>query len=212
VSTAPPVRVSVCTPHPIVLAGVVTLLLRHPDRVRLVTPGEPCDVVLYDVMALVDGDDTALRELLRGSGATVLALSHLLRPDLGATALALGVDGVVPLGVDEAGLMAAVVNRPAPPVAAARGAGLTLREEDVLRLVAAGRRNQEIADALFLSINSVKSYLRAAYRKVGATSRSSAVAWALRHGLGADRDAVLRPAHPASSSPCDSTVSRSSVR
>ncbi len=41
----------------------------------------------------------------------------------------------------------------------------------------------ESADRVFISINSVKTYIRSAYRKIGVTSRSQAVAWGLRNGL-----------------------------
>ena len=50
-------------------------------------------------------------------------------------------------------------------------------------LVAAGLSNKEIAEQLYLSINSIKTYIRSAYRRIGAASRSEAVLWALRHGL-----------------------------
>ena len=55
-----------------------------------------------------------------------------------------------------------------------------------LRLIARGLSNKEIADQLYLSLNTVKSRIRAAYRRLGLTSRSQAVAWAIRHGLGSD--------------------------
>jgi DNA-binding CsgD family transcriptional regulator len=61
--------------------------------------------------------------------------------------------------------------------------GLTDREATILGLVAAGLSNQEIAGALFLSINSVKTYIRLSYRKIGARSRSEAVLWATRHDV-----------------------------
>jgi DNA-binding NarL/FixJ family response regulator len=64
-------------------------------------------------------------------------------------------------------------------------ARLTCREVDVLGLIAAGHTNAEIAASLHLSINSVKSYVRSAYRKIGATSRSQAVLWGIAEGLGA---------------------------
>jgi len=64
-------------------------------------------------------------------------------------------------------------------------AGLTLREADVLDLIAAGQSNAEIAATLHVSINSVKSYVRSSYRKIGATSRSQAVLWGIAQGLGA---------------------------
>jgi len=60
---------------------------------------------------------------------------------------------------------------------------LTNREVDVVTLVTNGLSNQEIADRLYLSINSVKTYIRSAYRKIGATSRSQAVIWGVRNGM-----------------------------
>ena len=49
-------------------------------------------------------------------------------------------------------------------------------------LIAAGLSNHEIASATGLSINSIKSYIRGAYRKIHVTTRSQAVLWAVRHG------------------------------
>jgi DNA-binding NarL/FixJ family response regulator len=60
---------------------------------------------------------------------------------------------------------------------------LTDRETAVLALIAQGRSNQEIAEDLSLSINSIKSYIRVAYRKIDVSSRSQAVLWGVRHGL-----------------------------
>jgi len=48
--------------------------------------------------------------------------------------------------------------------------------------------NPEIAQDHYLSINSVKTYVRSAYRKIGATNRASAILWALRHGLAGGPD------------------------
>ena len=60
---------------------------------------------------------------------------------------------------------------------------LTQRELDVLGLIAGGRSNAEIAETLFVSINSVKTYIRGAYRKIGVERRAQAVLWAEQHGL-----------------------------
>ena len=46
-----------------------------------------------------------------------------------------------------------------------------------------GHSNQEIADALFLSINSVKTYIRSTYRKIDVTSRGQAIVWAIQNGF-----------------------------
>ena len=62
-------------------------------------------------------------------------------------------------------------------------AGLSAREADVLRLVAAGRSNREIAAALVLSAKTVENHLARIYAKVGAENRASATAFAVRHGL-----------------------------
>lgn len=77
--------------------------------------------------------------------------------------------------------------RVAPPVAPGNPAaiaslGLTPREVEVLGLLAAGRSNKEIARALGVSPNTVKTHLARLFAKLGATSRTGAAARA--HELG----------------------------
>ena len=60
---------------------------------------------------------------------------------------------------------------------------LTVRERETLALIATGRSNDEIAQEMRISLNSVKSYIRSAYRKTGVQSRSQAVLWAVTHGV-----------------------------
>ena len=60
--------------------------------------------------------------------------------------------------------------------------GLTLRESQVLALITHGMTNLEIAEATYLSINSVKTYIRTAYRKIGVSRRSQAVVWGMTNG------------------------------
>ena len=62
-------------------------------------------------------------------------------------------------------------------------AGLSRRESEVLRLIAAGRTNREIAEALFLSVRTVERHITNVYAKIGARGRADATAFALRHGL-----------------------------
>ncbi|MGD9891787.1 MAG: LuxR C-terminal-related transcriptional regulator, partial [Dehalococcoidia bacterium] len=73
---------------------------------------------------------------------------------------------------------------PADPAARYPG-GLSAREAEVLRLVAAGRTNKEIAAALVLSVSTVQNHLVTIYRKIDARNRADATAFALRHGLAA---------------------------
>lgn len=80
----------------------------------------------------------------------------------------------------------AVWNRPVPPPgnpAAVASLGLTPREAEVLALLAAGKANKEIARALGVSPNTVKTHLARLYEKLGATSRTAAIAQARGHGI-----------------------------
>jgi DNA-binding NarL/FixJ family response regulator len=61
--------------------------------------------------------------------------------------------------------------------------GLTAREVEVLRLLAAGRTSREIAEALVLSVRTVDRHLANIYAKIGAANRAEAAAFAVRHGL-----------------------------
>jgi len=67
--------------------------------------------------------------------------------------------------------------RPALP------AGLSEREIEVLRLVAAGKSNREIGETLVLSINTVNRHVSHIFEKTGAQNRAEATAFALRHAL-----------------------------
>ena len=61
--------------------------------------------------------------------------------------------------------------------------GLTPREVEVLRQLARGLSNAQIAEALVVSLLTVKAHLRSIYSKLGVTSRSAATRYALDHHL-----------------------------
>jgi DNA-binding NarL/FixJ family response regulator len=93
------------------------------------------------------------------------------------------------LTIDEARTEAALVAtdwQPAPPPpldGAAAALGLTPRELEVVRLVAAGRSNREIADALFVSVPTVKRHLTTVLGKLDLPSRSALNTYAHEHRL-----------------------------
>lgn len=60
---------------------------------------------------------------------------------------------------------------------------LTAREQEVLRLLASGNTNKDIAQALFISEKTVKSHLSSIFRKLNVTRRLQAILYALRRGL-----------------------------
>jgi DNA-binding NarL/FixJ family response regulator len=70
-----------------------------------------------------------------------------------------------------------------PDRAALPAAALTEREIDVVRAVAGGRTNQEIAAELFVAVSTVKTHLGAAQAKLGVRNRVEVAAWAWRAGL-----------------------------
>jgi DNA-binding CsgD family transcriptional regulator len=60
---------------------------------------------------------------------------------------------------------------------------LSARELEVLRLLAAGRSNQQIAEALVISSSTVAKHVSSIFNKTGAANRTEAAAYALRHGI-----------------------------
>jgi non-specific serine/threonine protein kinase len=72
---------------------------------------------------------------------------------------------------------------PAVPASPLAALGLSNREGEVLRLLAAGQTNAEIADALFISRRTVTTHVSNLYAKLGVASRAEAIAFALRHEM-----------------------------
>jgi predicted ATPase/DNA-binding CsgD family transcriptional regulator len=67
--------------------------------------------------------------------------------------------------------------------ASGAAAGLTPREEEVLRLLVQGRSDREIAEALFISHRTAQGHVANLLAKLGLESRTAAAAYAVRHGL-----------------------------
>ena len=205
-----PIRVAVVNDYEMVVAGVAAMLAPHHDRVVVVEidSGLPVlsdvDVILYDTFGQVQGDGVDLDDLVQGSDARVVIFSWNLQPDLVVRAIDRGAAGYVSKALPADEIVAAIEAvhtgervTPKPSAEAndrsatgewpGREHGLTARESEVLALITQGLSNQEIADRSYLSINSVKTYIRTAYRKIDVTRRSQAVAWGMRHGFEPDR-------------------------
>ena len=89
--------------------------------------------------------------------------------------------GMKPLNAKAAALRELLDTRPSPKPAYPDG--LTQREVEVLRLVAAGSTNREIAEKLVLSIRTVERHIANTYSKIGAHGRADATAYALKQKL-----------------------------
>jgi DNA-binding NarL/FixJ family response regulator len=156
-------------------------------------------VVLYDVVASQDDEGVELARLIQSRHVAVVVLGRELRPDLALRPAARGAAGYVSLEASAcvivAVIRAAAAGRSWSESAPALGceASLTQREAEVLGDIVRGFSNAEIACRQSISINSVKSYIRSAYRKVGVTSRSQAVSWGLQHGFDPHERAPRQP-------------------
>jgi DNA-binding NarL/FixJ family response regulator len=79
-------------------------------------------------------------------------------------------------------LLSAAVRGPAVATGAQGDTDLTPREAEVLRLIAEGKSNREIARALFVSEATVKTHVNRIFAKTGSRDRTQAVRYAYTHG------------------------------
>lgn len=186
---------------PLVIAGLTSVLSRAVPELEVVCLRDAADSVGRVDMLLYDPQRHRAQEFERqaraSAGMLLVAFSWSVRPDVVDDARREGAVAFFSkeLSEDELGTAIRAVraghrNRflvqpyivPAP-VVQARPGGLTEREYDVIELITQGLTNDEVAQRLFLSVNSVKSYIRSGYRKIGATRRSQAVLWGVQHGM-----------------------------
>jgi DNA-binding NarL/FixJ family response regulator len=199
-------RVAVMNDYEVVVLGVLGLLAPFEDRVRVVEldvdlpVSEPVDVALYDAFSMEGTHSLALDDIIANPMIERLVLyTWNLGGDMVEEALARGVRGILAKGLPAVELVDAlrrvhageVVVSPVPvdeqPLVPGdwpgRSHGLTAREAEVVALITQGLSNADIAARCYLSINSVKSYIRSAYRTMGVSTRSQAVRWGIEHGV-----------------------------
>ena len=215
-------RIAIVNDYELVVVGIAAMLAPHHEQVAVVEvdSGLPVisdvDVILYDTFGQVQGDGVDLEDLVHGSAARVVIFSWNLQSDLVERAIKKGASGYLSKGMRAQEIITALLDVHAgkivmPAQAEAdraaeddlsaaygdwpgRDYGLTNREAEVLALITQGLSNQEIALRTYLSINSVKTYIRNGYRKIGATRRSHAVIWGMKHGFEPDRARLIEPA------------------
>jgi DNA-binding NarL/FixJ family response regulator len=166
------------------------------QAVELAGELEP-DVVLMDLsMPVMDGVE-ATRELLRQRpGSVVVVLTSFSDQPRVAEALRAGAVGYLLKDCDPRDLLAAIrsaaeghapldprVARALLPSATATSPadGLSVREKDVLRLVAQGLANKQVGTRLGISERTVKAHLGRVFREIGVQDRTSAALWAQEH-------------------------------
>ena len=200
-----PVRVGLMNDYELVAHGLGRLLEPYRDRIRLVEfdyrlpVARDVDVVLFDTFAAEQGGDASvIREMLEGGRVKkVVVYSWMTEDKLVAAAFERGASGYLSKGMTAAELVDALervhggeaVTDQTPSrddVAGdwpGRREGLSAREAEIVAFVTQGLTNVEITRRTYLSINSVKTYIRSAYRKMGVSRRSQAVLWGVQHGF-----------------------------
>lgn len=85
---------------------------------------------------------------------------------------------------------------------------LTLREQEILKLIVAGCDNQTIADKLFISPNTVKTHVSNIYKKIDATNRVQAIIWATENTLHLPNVQLLHDSEQQTQTAWDSELAR----
>ncbi len=207
------IRLLVADDHEMVRLGLKSLLegteievaaeaASGEEAVR-VALSQPVDVVILDIR-MPNGDGlTALGRIkLEKPQLSVLILSSYDNPTYVARAVALGANGYVLKGASREELIQAIrtaakgestwtrdeLRRVTGALATPRLASdvevpLTQRESEVLKQLAHGLTNKEIAQALHISYETVKEHVQHILRKIGVTDRTQAAVWAVRKNL-----------------------------
>lgn len=207
-----PIRVMIVDDHEIVREGLQILLAEEAEFEVVGTASDGAtalmltaqlnpDVILMDlVMPDLDGIEVTRRILGRDPSARVLILTTFVEDQRVRDAIRAGATGYLLKDVLKADLLRALRDTAAgrtslhpeaqqhlmrhiaesktPPL----HASLTKREADILRLIAEGRSNKEIALALSLTEGTVKGYVSIIFDKLGVADRTQAALYAVKHG------------------------------
>lgn len=200
------IRILIADDHPVVREGLTAIIERQPDMtvvaeaengrraVELALAHEP-DVILMDLrMPELSGVEAIARVHARLPGCGLIVPTTYDGDQDIVRALQAGARAYLLKDTFRAELLAAIRavhsgERRIPPAVARRLAehvanpGLTPRELEVLRLMAAGHSNRQIARALFVTESTVKGHVNNILGKLGVRHRTHAVTLALKRGI-----------------------------
>lgn len=198
------IRILLADDHPPLRAGLAAILNSQPDLQVVAEAGsgrevmdspEAADVYVLD-LRMPDGDGIqTIKDLIaRDPAAKVMVLTTYDNEEDIFRALEAGARGYLLKDTTREEIITAVRqihggDRYLPQAVAARLAdrlirpSLTPRELDVLRLVSRGRTNKEMASAMFISEETVKTHMKSLFQKLGVHDRAEAVSVSLQRGL-----------------------------
>ena len=212
-ATRRPIHIALVDDYDVVLIGLAHMFDRYGDRIVVAeidanqATNDAVDIVLYDSFAQPESDHDEIAELVRNPNASkVVVYTWNFQPELVESARRQGVDGYLPKTLAARDLVSALerihagekIFLDAPRrVSSANGLdwpgrreGITDRESEILALITQGKSNADVARLTYLSPNTVKSYIRSVYRKIGADSRTQAVLWGVEHGFTPDHHRI----------------------
>jgi DNA-binding NarL/FixJ family response regulator len=208
-----PLSVALVDDYDVVLKGVAHMFDDYRDRIVVSeidsneALDDAVDIVMYDSFAQPESDQQELDALVRNPKATnVVVYTWNFHPALVETAREQGVRGYLSKTLAARELVTAleavhagneVVSEPPRRAGSALGLdwpgrreGITDRESEILALITQGKSNAEVSSLTYLSPNTVKSYIRNIYRKIGVQSRTQAVIWGVAHGFAPDHHRI----------------------
>ncbi len=200
------IRILCVDDHPLVHEGIATVIRNQPDMTLIAEAFNGRDALqkfrehLPDVTLLdlrlpdMSGIDTmiAIRNEFPEARAIILTTFEgdaEIQRALKAGARAYVLKSMPPKELVEVIRKVHAGKKPIPPQIAAQLAehygdeSLTEREIDVLRQIAGGNRNRDIAEKLFISEETVKVHIKHVMEKLGASDRTQAVAIGVRRGI-----------------------------
>ncbi|BBX61177.1 DNA-binding response regulator [Mycobacterium saskatchewanense] len=208
-----PITVALVDDYDVVVKGVANMLDPYRDRVVIaeldstMPVEDTVDIVLYDSFAQPESDHEEIAVLVANPRAhRVVVYTWNFHPDLVDSARRQGAHGYLSKTLPARELVAAleavhsgeqVISEVSSRARSApgldwpgRGEGLSDREAELLALITQGKSNADIARLTYLSPNTVKSYIRTVYRKLGVESRTQAVLWGVSHGFTPDHHRI----------------------
>ena len=208
-----PITVALVDDYDVVVKGVANMLDPYRDRVLIAEldstkdVDDAVDIVLYDSFAQPESDHEEIGHLVANPRARrVVVYTWNFHPDLVDSARRHGAQGYLSKTLPARELVAAleavhsgqvVVSEVAPRARSApgldwpgRGEGLSDRESEILALITQGKSNADVARLTYLSPNTVKSYIRTLYQKIGVVSRTQAVLWGVNNGFAPDHHRI----------------------
>lgn len=194
------ITVGILNDYEVVVRGVAAMLAPYENRIRVVeldtggVPQVPADVALFDTFAGRRHTLSRAAEMVReGHARHIVLYTWDAAPPFVRAAEEIGVSGVV-LKTRSADLLVDCIERIVagervgfevdPSLRTApRLVDLSDRESEVLALIAKGLTNAQIADELYLSIETVKTYVKRLYAKLDVHNRAQAAVAASSHQL-----------------------------